>query len=78
MKNKGIIVLLVLLVLILSFVSYLFSSNNLIFPAKYENEIVKIEKMSDSDEITDIENDLDATEFGNLDAELSNIDTELN
>lgn len=78
MNSKGIIVLLVILVLVLGVVAYLFSSNTLVSPAKYEKEIVKVETMSESDNVSDIEDDLDATEFDNLDAELSIIEAELN
>ena len=77
MKNKGIIVLLVMLVLVLGFVSYLLSSNILISPKSFENEIAKVETTSDSTELDDIEKDLEETDLDNLDTELSDIAEEL-
>lgn len=77
MKNKGIIVLLIMLVLVFGFVSYLLSSKTLISPKTFENEIAKVETTSDSTELDDIEKDLDETELDNLDTELSDIETEL-
>ena len=77
MKNKGIIVLLIMLVLVFGFVSYLLSSNILISPKSFENEIAKVETTSDSTELDDIEKDLEETDLDNLDTELSDIAEEL-
>ncbi len=77
MKNKGIIVLLIMLVLVFGFVSYLLSSKILISPKSFENEIAKVETTSDSTELDDIEKDLEETDLDNLDTELSDIAEEL-
>ncbi|HCR35729.1 hypothetical protein A2130_02920 [Candidatus Woesebacteria bacterium GWC2_33_12] len=78
MKSKSIIVFLAILVLVLAGISYLFSTNTLTKPAKFEREITKIETVSESDETSDIETDLNETDLDNLDFELSNIEAELN
>lgn len=77
MKGKLVIALLAILVLVLGLVAYLFSSKTLISPNRFENEITKVETVSDSTEIEDIEKDLEDTDFENLDEELSGIETEL-
>jgi len=78
MAGKGVIALLSLLVLVLAGVAYIFSNNMLASPAKFEKEIAKVEEISESDDVSEIEVDLDATKFDNLDAELSDIEAELN
>lgn len=77
MANKGIIVLLAILVLVFGFVSYLLSSNILISPKSFEYEIAKVETTSGSTELDDIEKDLDETDLDSLDTELSDIKAEL-
>lgn len=77
MKKKGIIALLAILALVLGIFAYLFSTNTLVSPIKYEKELAKVEQMSDSDDISDIEKDLEETDLDNLDSELSDIETEL-
>lgn len=77
MKNKLTITLLAIMVLIVSLVAYLLSSKTLISPNRFENEIIKVETVSDSTEIEDIEKDLEDTNFENIDTELSDIETEL-
>lgn len=77
MKNKLTISLLAIMVLIVGFVAYLFSSKTLISPDRFENEIAKVETTSDSTEIEDIEKDLNGTDLDNLDTELSDIEAEL-
>jgi len=76
--NQSLIALLAILVLVLAGIGYLFSINTLVSPIKFEKEITKVEKTSESNEITDIEDDLDTTDFDNLDTELAKIETELN
>lgn len=77
MKNKLTITLLAIMVLIVSLVAYLLSSKTLISSNEFEREIVKIETVSESAEIDNIENDLNETNLDNLDTELSDIETEL-
>lgn len=78
MKNKLAISLLAVLVIVLGAFALVMSSKSVSFPKKYENQISKIEKTSDSDEIESIEEDLNETDLENLDLELSDIQTELN
>lgn len=80
MKNKGILVLLSILVIVLGFFSYLISSNKLTSPVNitYEKDIQKIEDVSKSDDLDDIEYDLDNTDLENIDTELALIEGELN
>ena len=80
MKNKGILVLLSILVIVLSFFAYLISSNKLTssVDVAYKNEIQKMENVSDSDSLDDIEKDLDDTDLDSIDAELTLIENELN
>lgn len=77
MKNKLIISLLAIMVLIVGLIAYLFSSKTLVSPNRFENEITKVETVSNSTEIEDIEKDLEDTDFENLDEELSDIEAEL-
>ncbi|KKP46432.1 MAG: hypothetical protein UR39_C0016G0003 [Candidatus Woesebacteria bacterium GW2011_GWA1_33_30] len=77
MKNKIVIALLAILVLVLAGVAYLFSTNTLVSPAKFEKEITKVEETSKSDEVVEIEDDLDTTNLDNLDMELVDIEAEL-
>ena len=78
MKNKLTIALLAIIVLIVGFVAYLFSSNTFISPIKFEKEISKVEQTTNSDQTSDIEKDLEETNLDNLDTELSAIEVELN
>ena len=45
---------------------------------RFDNEIKQIETQSSSDEIEAIENDLENTDFSDLDRELQDIELELN
>lgn len=80
MKSKGILVLLSILVIVLGFFAYLISSNKLTSPVNvvYEKNIQKIENVSKSDDLDDIEYDLDNTDLENIDTELALIENELN
>lgn len=80
MKSKGILVLLSILVIVLGFFAYLISSNKLTSPVNvvYEKDIQKIEDVSESDDLDDIEYDLDNTDLENIDTELTLIEGELN
>ncbi|KKQ52737.1 hypothetical protein A2865_04190 [Candidatus Woesebacteria bacterium RIFCSPHIGHO2_01_FULL_39_17] len=44
----------------------------------YQREITKMQSQSDSDRVNDIENDLNETDFSDVDKELQDIDKELN
>lgn len=80
MKSKGILVLLSILVIVLGFFAYLISSNKLASPVNvvYEKNIQEIEDVSKSDDLDDIEYDLDNTDLENIDTELTLIEGELN
>lgn len=77
MKNKGILVLLSLLIIVLGFFAILISSNKLTSSTKYESDIKKIETVSNSDELSDIEKDLNETNLDTIDVELAQIENEL-
>jgi len=76
MKSKGTIVLLSIFVIVFGFFAYLISSNRLISPVKFERDIQKVEKVSDSDELVDIEKDLNETDLDSIDLELAQIENE--
>jgi len=78
MKNRGIIALLCILVLVLGFFGYLLANNNLTNPKEFEREITKVETTSKSDEIADIEDDLEETDIESSDEGLLEIESELN
>lgn len=77
MKNKLVISLLAILALVLGIFAYLLSSNSLVSNNSYEKEIRKVETVSESDEIVDIETDLQNTELDNIDSEMEDIEAEL-
>ncbi|AKM83499.1 hypothetical protein A2422_01335 [Candidatus Woesebacteria bacterium RIFOXYC1_FULL_31_51] len=77
MKDKGILVLLSILVMVFGFFAYLISSNKLTSPVKFETSINKIESTSKSDELVAIEKDLNETNLDTIDAELALIEKEL-
>lgn len=79
MKNKAIISLLAILALVLGIFAYLLSSNSLVSnnSYKYEKELQKVEAVSGSDRIEDIETDLQNTELDNIDSEMEDIEAEL-
>ena len=78
MKNRGIILLLCILVLVLGFFGYLLANSDLTNSKKYEREITEVETVTETDETADIEEDLDATDIDSTDQELLQIETELN
>lgn len=79
MKNKLVISLLAILVIVLGVLGYVISSNKSLTETKnFEREITKVETVSETDDIDSIEEDLKATDLDNLDQELSSIETELN
>lgn len=78
MKNKLVISLLAILVVVLGLLAVLVSDKNMISPKKYEREMAKVETTSDSDDIDSIEKDLEETNLDNLDSELVDIQSELN
>lgn len=78
MKNKLVISLLAVLVIVLAVFVFTLSSDVLVSPKTFEREITEVETVSDSDEVESIEVDLKETDLDNLDNELSDIETELN
>lgn len=78
MKNKLVISLLAILVIVLGVFAIVMSSKDVIFPKKYEREISKVETTSDSDEVESIEKDLNETDVESIDLELTDIEAELN
>ena len=78
MKNKLVISLLAVLVIVLGFFAIVMSSKDVSFPKKYERQITQVEQTSNSDDIESIEKDLKETDLESLDAELSDIQAELN
>lgn len=78
MKNKLVISLLAMLVIVLGFFAIVMSSKDVAFPKKYERQITKVEQTSDSDDVDAIEKDLEETDLDNLDNELVDIQAELN
>lgn len=78
MKNKLVISLLAILVLALGLLAYVMSQSNMGITKNYEREIKKVETISESDETETIEEDLDNTDFENIDAEISLIEAKLN
>lgn len=78
MKNKLVISLLAILVLALGLLAYVMSQSNMGITKNYEREIERVETISESDETETIEEDLDNTDFENIDAEINLIEAELN
>ncbi|EKE06288.1 MAG: hypothetical protein ACD_19C00021G0020 [uncultured bacterium] len=79
MTNKSVISLLAILVIVLGVFGYVVSSNKSFTETKsFEREITRVENVSKSNDIESIEADLNATDLGNLDQELTSIETELN
>lgn len=78
MKNRLVISLLAILVIVLVVFVFTMSTNDLTSPKTFEREITKVETISESDDVDTIEADLNATDLDNLDQELSSIETELN
>lgn len=77
MKNKLVISLLALLAIVLAVFIYVITTGNLQTNVSYQKELQQAEKMSDSNEIEDIEKDINETDLGNIDAELDDIENEL-
>lgn len=77
MKNRAIISLLAILALVLGVFAYLISNKTLVPADKFGNEINSIEDVSESDEIDDIQEDIDNTEVENIDSEMVEIESEI-
>jgi Na+-transporting NADH:ubiquinone oxidoreductase subunit NqrC len=79
MKNKALVAVLSILIILTAIMAYVLSyskiQNN--DTQKYQAEIMKIENVSNSNEIIDIENDLEETNFEDIDKELVDIEKEL-
>ncbi|MDP3917737.1 MAG: hypothetical protein Q8Q30_01000 [Candidatus Woesebacteria bacterium] len=78
MKSKLVISLLAILVIVLAVFGYLMSSKELVSPKTFEREITKVETVSELDTVEDIEKDLTETDLTNLDAELDQIEAQIN
>ena len=75
MNNKGILIFLsVTLVIVLGGFGYMLSTNILKSDIPAERSIKKLEQLSESTEIDDIEQDLIETDLADLDKELADID----
>ncbi len=78
MKNNSFISLLAILVIVLAFFAYLMASKGLDASKTFEREITKVESVSESNNVEDIEKDLKETDISNIDAELTLIEAEIN
>lgn len=78
MKNKLVISLLAILVIVLSVFAYVLSTKTLESTKSFEREITKVEEVSDSDEVESIDEDLDQTDVDSLDKEMLDIQAEIN
>lgn len=72
-KSKNVLLILLAAALILAAVWYFYLKNQ-VTPA----DINRLYSQSQSDEVSAIEKDLDNTDFADLDAELADIEAELN
>jgi len=77
MKNKLVISLLAILVIVLGVFAYTISLENSVSSKTFEKEITKVETVTNSDQTADIENDLNETNIDNIDSELLQIEAEL-
>lgn len=79
MKNKSVIALLSVLVIVLAFFGYMLSNKKLVNPMdNYKTEVGKIETVSKDSDNESIQKDLDETDLTTLDAEVTSIEAELN
>jgi hypothetical protein len=79
MKNKGIIALLSILVIVLGFFAYLFATKKVgISESNMNSDIAEVENVSNLDDVDTIEDELDSTDIDNLDNELESIEKEIN
>lgn len=76
MSKKTFIIILIIAVLITSGV-YVLSANRQNLVPKNEREIQNYEQTSSSDDVDDIEKDLEETDLENIDSELLDISSEL-
>ncbi len=76
--SKNLIIVLAASVILLSAWVYYMSQSNKVSVDDYQREFQAVTKQSSSDDAEDIEEDLDETEFENLDTELLDIEAELN
>ncbi len=77
MKNKLVVSLLAVLVIILAIFVFTLSSGIVTSPRLFEREITEVENTSSSDEINEIEKDLTNTNLDNLGKEISSIENEI-
>ena len=68
----------ILIIIILAVVAYFaYTYRSVFVPSGTESVINKLESQSSSDQVADIEADLESTNLDNLDSELSDIESEL-
>lgn len=77
MKNKSIISLLAILVLVLGVFAYLLSTKSLVSKDTFDKQVDSVESVSNSDDVEEIEKDLDDTEIEDIDSEMMQIEAEL-
>lgn len=76
LPGKGIISLLAILVIVLASVVLIFG-NFKISPKTTQEGFTKYEQLAETDEVEDIEKDLNNTEFEDKDSEIAQIESEL-
>lgn len=76
--NRLVIILAAVLLVVLGIGSYLLASGKLSSEVPFQTSIKNTEVQSDSDEVSDIENDLNETDVAGVDAELDDIEAEIN
>lgn len=75
--NRLVIILAAALLIVLGLGSYLLATDQLTSILPFQTSIRNTETLSDSDEIEDIEDDLEETDIEEVDDELDDIDDEL-
>ena len=75
MKKTLFAILIIVILAVIAYFAYMY--RNVFVPSGTESVINKLESQSSSDQVADIEADLESTNLGNLDSELSDIESEL-
>jgi len=78
MNNKMVIGLLAILAIVLVVLGLSLTSNPLNADKTFEREVTQVENVSESDEVSDIEMELESTNLDELDKEIPMIEAELN
>lgn len=74
MKRTWLTILIIIVLAVIAW--FVYSYRNVLIPSGAESVIQKLELQGTSDEVADIEKDLNATSLGGLNNELSDIDKE--